>query len=236
MRLDQYLVENGFVESRNIAQTAIKNKEVLVDDKIILKPSFKINEQKVVLNLSKNYVSRAGYKLDGFLQNDCDLDISSLTALDIGASTGGFTQVLLDREIKSVTSLDVGSKQLHHSLLKNNKVTSIEQQDIRTFKTEQKFDLITCDVSFISILNIINNIDQLAKSDIIILLKPQFEVGKNAKRDAKGVVQDKKLIDRSITKFETTAFALGWKLISTAPSIILGKEGNIEYLYHFKKH
>jgi 23S rRNA (cytidine1920-2'-O)/16S rRNA (cytidine1409-2'-O)-methyltransferase len=103
--------------------------------------------------------------------------------------------------------------------------------------SDEAFELITCDVSFISILQIIEDIDRLAGAgmDIIILYKPQFEVGKDVKRDSRGVVQDADAIARRKEAFAAKTQELGWECRYEAPSQVAGKEGNVEYLYHFKK-
>jgi 23S rRNA (cytidine1920-2'-O)/16S rRNA (cytidine1409-2'-O)-methyltransferase len=158
-------------------------------------------------------------------------------ALDIGSSTGGFAQIALENGIASLTCVDVGKDQLHISLRNDARVTVYEETDIRVFETEKAFEVITCDVSFISILQIINDIDRLASegTDIIILYKPQFEVGKDVKRDSRGVVQDVDAIARRKEAFEDEAKKLAWKEKCQAQSKVAGKEGNVEYLYHFKK-
>lgn len=235
MRLDQYLNINKNIQSRNKAQELIKNKKIKVNNKIIIKSSYKVEDNDLVEVLEDDfYVSRAAYKLKYFL-NDLELNITNKEALDVGSSTGGFTQILLENEVKQVTCVDVGSNQLHETLRENNKIVFFEKQDIRTFKSDKKFDLITCDVSFISVLKIIEALDSLAEEDIIILFKPQFEVGINAKRDRKGVVLDSKAIQNSREHFLKTIENLKWKLIFTKPSQLEGKDGNIEELFHFKK-
>jgi len=162
-------------------------------------------------------------------------DVKGLNALDIGSSTGGFTEVLLLNEINSVTSVDVGSSQLHQKLLDDERVTSIEQQDIREYSNEKTFELITCDVSFISLLHILEAIDKLSSHHIILLFKPQFEVGKNVKRDKNGVVVDSKAIMAAMIKFEDTCSLMGWKKILMEESSVTGKEGNLEYCYYYCK-
>lgn len=235
MRLDIYLTINNNIQSRNKAQELIKSKKIKVNNKLILKPSYKVEENDNIEVLEDEfYVSRAAYKLKYFL-DDLELSIKNKEALDIGSSTGGFTQVLLNEEVKSVTCVDVGTMQLHESLKDNKKITFFENQDIRTFKSKKKFDLITCDVSFISVLNIIDAINNLAKEDIIILFKPQFEVGINVKRDKKGMVKDLKAIEIAKDKFLKTIKQLNWELIFTKTSSLEGKDGNIEELFHFKK-
>lgn len=235
MRLDQYLNIKRNIQSRNKAQELIKNKKIKVNNKVILKSSYKIDEKDFVEILEDEfYVSRAAYKLKYFLAQ-LKLDIKEKVALDVGSSTGGFTQILLENDVKSVTCVDVGSKQLHETLKDNKKITFYENQDIRTFTSKEKFDLITCDVSFISVLKIIAALDILALEDIIILFKPQFEVGINVKRDKKGVVLDLKAIKDARKNFLKTIENLKWELIFTQTSKLEGKDGNIEELFHFKK-
>jgi 23S rRNA (cytidine1920-2'-O)/16S rRNA (cytidine1409-2'-O)-methyltransferase len=184
---------------------------------------------------SKFYVSRAARKLESFLA-EYPMELKGKRALDIGSSTGGFAQIVLENEVASLDCVDVGSDQLHISLRDNEKIALYEKTDIRDFHSEKTFELITCDVSFISILQIIRDIDRLAQhgADIIILYKPQFEVGKDAKRDSRGVVQDMDAIARRKEAFEAEAETLGWDLKHQAESKVSGKEGNREYLYHWR--
>ena len=236
MRLDKYLVEEGYFESRNRAHDAIKAGQVMVDGKKP-KPSAKIDENSLVeVADEKFYVSRAARKLENFLA-EYPMDFKNKSALDIGSSTGGFAQVVLENGVASLSCVDVGKDQLHISLRNEEKLTLYEETDIRDFEVEEAFELVTCDVSFISILQIIEDIDRLAKvgADIVILYKPQFEVGKDVKRDSKGVVQDVDAIARRKEEFEAEANKLGWELKYQALSQVTGKEGNQEYLYHFRK-
>jgi len=236
MRLDKYLVVEDYFESRNRAHEAIKAGQVLVDGKKA-KPSVKIDENSVVeVADAKFYVSRAARKLENFLA-EYPMDFKGKRALDIGSSTGGFAQIVLENGVESLDCVDVGSEQLHVSLRSNDKVSLHENTDIRDFQDSDGFGLITCDVSFISILQITDDIDRLAKenTDIIILYKPQFEVGKDVKRDSKGVVQDLDAIARRKEAFEAEAKKLGWDEKFQSESKVTGKEGNQEYLYHFVK-
>ncbi|MFK5976675.1 MAG: TlyA family RNA methyltransferase [Sulfurovum sp.] len=236
MRLDKYLVEESYFQSRNRANEAIKSKKVKVDGKVA-KASTPINETSFIeVEDEKFYVSRAGRKLESFL-DDYPIEISNKVALDIGSSTGGFAQIVLERGVESLACVDVGKKQLHISIKQNKKVSIYEETDIRAFQSDKNFTLITCDVSFISILKIIEDIDKLAQTDtdIIILYKPQFEVGKDVKRDNKGVVQDADAIARRKEEFEAKAVELNWRLKEQAPSKLKGKDGNLEYLYWFIK-
>jgi len=233
-RLDQYLVENNLVDSRNKAQQLIKDSKVTVNKKVITKASFKVSGESVELDDEHVYVSRAAYKLKNFLPL-LPFSVAGMNTLDIGSSTGGFTEVLLLNDVKTVTSVDVGSSQLHERLRSDPRVISVENQDIRSFTSDTSYELITCDVSFISLHNILDAINGLASKYMILLFKPQFEVGKDIKRDKNGVVMDKKAISAAMLKFEDTCTLLGWKKVLMEASSITGKEGNIEYCYCYEK-
>ena len=234
-RLDNYLVEEGLATSRNKAQTLIKDGFVSVNGEQIIKSSFVIKESdRVVVNEHKEFVSRAAFKLSSFL-DELGLDLKGRVALDIGSSTGGFTQVLLESGVKEVSAVDVGREQLHISLKNDERVHSYEECDIRDFKSDKEFDIVVSDVAFISLLNILDAVDRLSKKTIILLFKPQFEVGREAKRDKNGVVTDEKAILHAMIKFEDACALLGWKLIQKSASKLTGKEGNLEYCYFFEK-
>ena len=235
MRLDQYLVKNGFFESRNRAVDAIKSGLILVDGKEVLKPSFKINNQKIEVKEHKFYISRAAKKLESYL-NEFNIDIKGKRALDIGSSTGGFTQILLENGIKSVDCVDVGKDQLHPILRDDKRVNLYEECDIRDFKSKP-YELIVSDVSFISLTKILPAINRLSKKGTIaiLLFKPQFEVGKNAKRDSKGVVVDKKAILKAQDNFLKESQKYHFKMLDFRESKVKGKDGNQEYIYTFIK-
>ena len=236
MRLDLYLTQTFNIQSRNKALELIKSDKVKIDGAIISKPSFNVEQNhKVEIFEDDFYVSRAAYKLKYFLQELKHFELNNINALDIGSSTGGFTQVLLENEVSSVTCVDVGSNQLHERIKYHPKITFFENTDIRNFQSKEIFDIVTCDVSFISILNILNDINRLAPKDIIILFKPQFEVGTNVKRDKKGVVKDKNAILRARQKFVDSTLALNWNLKYSSLSKLQGKDGNEEELFYFSK-
>ena len=232
-RLDKYLVEQGYFESRNRALDAIKRGKVFVDGQVA-KASYKCDDQtNIDIDTEKFYVSRAAKKLELFLE-EYSMELTGKRALDIGSSTGGFVQILLENEVASVACVDVGSNQLHHSLRDNEKVDIFEETDIRDFKSEP-FELLTCDVSFISILQIIDAIDRLSCGKMILLFKPQFEAGREVKRDSKGVVVNLEAIVKAKENFELKSRELGWELCYSSPSKLAGKSGNVEYVYCFKK-
>lgn len=235
MRLDSYLVELGLVESRNKAQQLIKDHAVSVDGKIIDKVSFEADEtMRVDIADVALYVSRAALKLKGFLPYT-EWEIKGLDALDIGSSTGGFTQVLLEEGVQSVTCVDVGSDQLHPSLRGDSRVNIHENTDIRTFESENPYELVTCDVAFIPLELILESIDKLASKHIILLFKPQFQVGRDVKRDKNGVVKDNSAVGKAMIRFEDACALMGWKMIAKEIAHIAGKEGNQETCYGFIK-
>ncbi|MDF1884317.1 TlyA family RNA methyltransferase, partial [Sulfurimonas sp. SAG-AH-194-C21] len=213
----------------------IKEGLVSVNMKLIKKSSFKVEEGDAVnVEEYKQYVSRAAFKLLEFLE-ELSLDVEGKVALDIGSSTGGFTEVLLECGVSEVSAVDVGTDQLHKSLRDDSRVHVYESCDIRAYESEKKFDLVVSDVAFISLLHILSDVDRLASDEIILLFKPQFEVGREAKRDKHGVVLDTKAIKNAMKKFEDATQVIGWKLVQKSPSKLTGKEGNLEYCYYFKK-
>ena len=163
------------------------------------------------------------------------LNLAGADVLDVGSSTGGFVQILLQRGAKSVTALDVGSSQLSEILRRDPRVIVRENTDIREFASKKKFDLITCDVSFISLNLILKSLASLAKSALIVLFKPQFEVGAEAKRNKKGVLKDEKAVCAARAKFERLCAELGLAVLHASACKITGKEGNREFFYLLKR-
>ncbi len=234
MRLDKYITKEFNIQSRNKAQELIKLKKVLVNDKIVSRSSFIVQgDETVKINNKDYFVSRAAYKLKYFL-DDNNINVENTNALDIGSSTGGFTQILLKYNVHTVTCVDVGTNQLHPLIKDDKRIIIRENTDIRNFKSNNYFDLITCDVSFISILKILNDINRLSSSKIIILYKPQFEVGRNIKRDSHGVVLDTDAMNSARDEIIKETKKLKWKLLLSQESKLAGKSGNIEELFYFQ--
>ena len=196
MRFDNY-VASVLNISRNKASELIKSGKVLADGEICTKVSSEVSEAKISL-LDEIYVGRGALKLKSFLEA-MKFDLAGKNALDIGSSTGGFMQILLECGVKSVTGVDVGTDQLDASLRSDERVKIYEKTDVREFAKENlnKVDLITCDVSFISLAEILPAICELASENslIITLFKPQFEVGVGVKRNKKGVGTDAKAVN-----------------------------------------
>ncbi len=237
MRLDAALVYRGLFESRNRALEAIKAGRVSINGRAALKASIKVTDEDVIeVEQGKYYVSRAAKKLEGYLREH-PVAIEGKRCLDIGSSTGGFTQILLEQGAAGVDAVDVGREQLHDTLRRDSRVHSFESTDIRDFAPERRYPLVVSDVSFISLRKILGDIDRLLEEggEAILLFKPQFEVGREARRDRRGVVTDEAAIASAIERFEGEVMALGWSLVRKTPSLLEGKEGNREWVYHFQK-
>ncbi|NLK66253.1 MAG: TlyA family RNA methyltransferase [Campylobacteraceae bacterium] len=241
MRADLYVAEVLNI-SRNKASELIKAGQVLLNGEILDKPSFEVDElegNKIEV-VSEIYVSRSAMKLKTYLKSlDSNLGVSlaGKTAIDVGSSAGGFIQVLLENGVKSVVGVDVGSDQINPKIKDNAGVRVCENTDIREFakKSKEEFEILTCDVSFISLNLILESIKELFSEYAILLFKPQFEVGKEAKRDKKGVLKDTKAIKQAMAKFELEAAKMGLIMLDKKECEVLGKEGNSEYFYLFKK-
>ncbi len=234
MRLDHYLVAKKLVESRTKAQHLIKEGYVRVDANVVHKPSFRITDEEVSIDDVRVYVSRSAKKLKHFLP-ELPFGVKGMHTLDIGASTGGFTEVLLEYGAAHVDAVDVGRDQLHPRLRDDARVHAIESTDIRQFTCKMPYDLVVSDVSFISLLLLLDDIDRLAKEWIVLLFKPQFEVGREVKRDRNGVIQDVKAVAKAMQRFEDACTLQGWKLIAKKEASIKGKEGNLEYCYCYTR-
>lgn len=242
MRFDKFVAEILKI-SRNQATALIESEKILLNGKICNKNSLEIESGEISL-LAEIYVGRGALKLKSFLEfikaqnSEIWSEISQILnggeILDIGSSTGGFVQILLENSPKSVIALDVGTSQLAEILRCDKRVKVCENSDIRDFLHEP-FDFVTCDVSFISLSLILEKILKLTKSHAILLFKPQFEVGKEAKRDKKGVVTDIKKINLAKAKFEELIYNLGAKILLSQKCEISGKNGNSEFFYLIKK-
>jgi 23S rRNA (cytidine1920-2'-O)/16S rRNA (cytidine1409-2'-O)-methyltransferase len=235
MRLDQFLVNNSFVDSRNKASFLIKNNKVTINGILVSKSSFCVNDSDNIEVLEEYiYVSRSAMKLRNFISS-IEINLHDFICLDVGASTGGFTQILLENGARQVFAIDVGQNQLHDTLKTDSRVISVENTDIRSFSSDIVFNLVVCDVSFISIDRIMEALFQFRCANFILLFKPQFEVGRNVKRNKKGVVVDKLEIDKALEVFANLLSLLGLKVISIEQANPSGKDGNIEYFYYLQR-
>lgn len=235
MRLDVYLYTNALAQSRQKAQELIASECVYINGKICTKSSCAILESDCVevRNEGTQWVSRAGEKLWGFLSQKT-IEIKGKKILDIGSSTGGFSEVLLSLGAREIVCVDVGDNQLHPKLRDHPQIIFFENTDIREFESEG-FELIVCDVSFISLRLIIQKIFELCQREAVLLFKPQFEVGKNVKRNKKGVILDEREVLRALCEFEELLKNMGFKVCEIQKSILKGKNGNEEFFIHIQK-
>ena len=232
-RADRLLVERGLFDSRAKAQAAIAAGLVSANGVIVRKASEEIASDAAIEAMPAHpYVSRGGLKLAAALDH-FGFDPKGRVCLDVGASTGGFTQVLLERGATRVYAVDVGREQLHDSLRARPEVISLEATDIRNLAPERfdpKPDLVTIDVSFISLKQVLPPALALAKppAQLVALIKPQFEAGRDVLK--KGIVRDETVRQAVCDDIVAFVASLGWRVIGVIPSPITGGDGNIEFL------
>ena len=229
MRLDKAIASQYDI-SREKAQTWIAQGNVRVNGRVVRKAAQNVSDNAaLVLDSADDFVGRGAYKLLGFFDNHPD--IAPTQVLDIGSSTGGFAQILLQKGAQQVVCVDVGSAQLHSRIRADSRVRVFEQTDIRDFRSAP-FPLITCDVSFVSLAHILPSIARLCAGEAIVLFKPQFEVGRDAKRNKKGVVLDSVRVEQALHAVCAQCQSLGFVLRSIEACACAGKEGNAEsFLY-----
>ncbi len=235
MRLDQFLKDNGYFESRAKAQYEIKEGHIKVNGKATFKPSFEVSiiDRIEIDNNTLFYVSRGGLKLEKAL-DEYKIDVRNKVCLDIGASTGGFTDCLIKRGAERVFALDVGTLQLHDSLRNNPKIISLENTNFLTFDLSKlpKIDIIVIDVSFIKVETILERIiDNFKDVTVVFLIKPQFELGHIYLKN--GIVKDEKMRQYAIKQITSFIERYNIKIKPVIESPIKGGSGNIEYLSSF---
>lgn len=236
-RLDLILVERKIFETREKAKREIMVGNVLVNEQVVTKAgtNFKDTEELVIRIKDKlKYVSRGGLKLEKAI-NLWNLDFSNKKILDIGASTGGFTDCALQNGASRVYSVDVGKNQLDWKLKNDERVVSLEELHIKDLTLEhienEKVDFIVIDVSFISLTKVIPFLEKflIENGKIVMLIKPQFEVGRE-KIGRNGVVVEEIYRDEAIKKIISFSKEEGYELIGVEESPITGAKGNKEFL------
>ena len=234
-RLDLILVERELFETREKAKREIMAGNVIVNEQVETKAGtmFMDNDKlKIRIKDKLKYVSRGGLKLEKAIKT-WDLDFKDKLVLDIGASTGGFTDCALQNGAKYVYSVDVGKNQLDWKLRNDERVLSLEEMHIKDLKQEdinnEKVNFIVIDVSFISLTKVIPYFKKfLAKTGkIVMLVKPQFEVGKE-KIGRNGVVENEEYHDEAIKKIISFSKEGGYELLGVEDSPIRGTKGNKE--------
>lgn len=235
------MVEKGLVESRAKAQVEIEAGQVFIDGTRVRKPSQKLDE-RVQLTLkarSQPWVSRAALKLDHAIKQ-FDLDFKGRSVLDLGASTGGFTQVALAQGAIHVYAVDVGHDQLHSSLRKRNRVTSLEglnARDLTVDTFERPIDALVSDLSFISLKLGLSAAMEICEPGalLVALVKPQFEAGRE-RVGRGGIVKDVAIHREIVDDMQAWINAkASWKVLGVTPSPITGSDGNQEFLIAAEK-
>ncbi len=237
LRLDALVLKNYPQYSRQQIQSWIMQNKVSVDGKVVSKPGTTLPETaEIVLNIQEpKFVCRAGWKLEAALEK-FNIDVNNLVILDAGLSTGGFTDCLLQRGAKKVYGVDVGHGQVHEKIGSNPQVVVMEKTNLRYLESlPEKVDLVTLDLSFISLLKVIDAVKNLLKPNgkLITLIKPQFEAGKHQVGKG-GIVTDPKVHEEVIKTVTSGIVSSGFKLIGVIESPITGTEGNKEFLAYFE--
>lgn len=242
VRLDTLLVTRGLAASGARARALVLAGHVQVDGVTSTKAGHLVDERARVTLVAPEhpYVSRGGVKLNHAL-TAFGVEVRGREALDIGASTGGFTDVLLQAGAARVVALDVGHGQIDWRLRNDPRVVVIERVNARTLGPSQlpddlkRFDLVTIDVSFISLRLILPVVPALLKAgaDVVALVKPQFEAGRREVGRG-GLVRDERVHARVIAEVVSAADRVGLARVAESPSPLLGAEGNREYFLHLR--
>jgi len=238
VRLDERVLALGLETTRSRAQARIQAGEVRLGDRVVDKPGMLVPADAELVLLSRSpYVSRGGEKLAGAL-DALGLAPAGLRCADVGASTGGFTDCLLQRGAASVFALDVGRGQLDAKLRADPRVDSLEKTNIRYFELpagREPFDLVTADVSFISLRTVLPRLVALVRPGgrLLVLVKPQFELERKAA--PKGVVRDPEQRARAVREVREAGQALGLLRLAETESILAGPKGNREVFLLFER-
>lgn len=233
-RLDNYLVEHKLVVSRSQAESFIKLGKVTVNGTAMTRAGTLIREtDDIKLNVTEQYVSRAGLKLASVSQR-LKLNFTNTTVLDVGSSTGGFTDFALRHGAKKVIAVELGKNQLHPSLHGNPQIELHEQTDIRAFKTKDSIDIVVADVSFISLQEILPAVAKMCNksTQIVAMVKPQFEA-RNSSVKHRGVIKNERVRRDILQDFEYWAKGQ-FVIIDKSDSDIAGSKGNRERFYLLK--
>lgn len=243
VRLDALLAARGLARSRTVASKLIQDGRVLVGGRAVLKPSTPIApDADIEVDSADEWVSRAARKLVGAL-DAFDVDPADRVVLDVGASTGGFTQVLLARGARRVVALDVGHGQMHPTIALDERVVVIEGTNARNLTRADylaldgvaaETSLVVGDLSFISLRLVLPALaEAVPADDFVLLVKPQFEVGRGGVRE--GIVHDAGLRNDALMNVLWAAWDLGLGTSGLAASPIVGTHGNHEYLARFQR-
>jgi len=234
VRIDQLLVSRGLAESRTRAQALLMAGVVTVDGQRVDKAGALVKEEAdvAVKGTDHKYVSRGGLKLEGALDTFA-IDVTGKRCLDLGASTGGFTDCLLQRGATSVAAVDVGYGQLAQKLRDDPRVLVLERTNAKTLSPETiggAADLTVVDASFIGLGKLVEGIVRNTREggELVALVKPQFEVGREEASKGRGVVRDPEVRAKAIASAVADVAAAGFTILGTCDCVIRGPKGNLE--------
>lgn len=237
IRADELVVQQGLAESRSKAKALIVAGDVRSGDRLIQKPAEMLDaELRLELRAKSPFVSRGGFKLEHAL-NAFGIDVKGTIAADLGASTGGFTDVLLQRGAERVYAIDVGYGQLDYRLRVDDRVVVMERVNARHLESlPEPVDFVCIDVSFISLEHMFPTVDRLMSDmgDLVSLIKPQFEAGKDAVGRG-GVVRDTRTHRAVVSRVIEQAAVHGLEVRGLERSPITGPAGNVEFLAWFRR-
>lgn len=239
-RLDVELVGRGLADSRSKAQDMIRNTAVSVNGNIVSKPAYLVDkaDEIHIVGETLKYVGKGGIKLEKAIL-DFNIDLKNKICVDFGASTGGFTDCMLKNGAVFVYAVDVGSNQLDCSLIGDSRVENIENTNIKYVSKqmfEKDIDFCTVDLSFISLSFAVPVVYNVLSDDgeAVMLIKPQFEAGRNS-LTKRGIVKDRKVHIRVLENVLNIIKSTGFSILNLTFSPIKGGNGNIEYLVYIKK-
>lgn len=237
-RLDAELYKRKLTQSRSAGENLIERGSVLVNGKKITKRSFDVTDtDSIEITEVLKFVGRGGEKLEHALKT-WKINLKDLVALDIGSSTGGFVDCALQGGVKKIFAVDVGTNQLDARLRENEKIVIMEKTDIRDVKSLSPTpDIAFVDVSFISLTLVLPHAYRLIKEkgNVIALVKPQFEVGREIAQKYKGIIRDENEQKIVLSRVKVDAEKIGFKVENEIESPIYGGDGNKEYLLFLKK-
>jgi 23S rRNA (cytidine1920-2'-O)/16S rRNA (cytidine1409-2'-O)-methyltransferase len=225
------------VTGREQAREAVLAGRVLVAGTLADKPARLVGADEPVelVGPPPRFVGRGGEKLDAALEQ-FDVAVEGKRALDAGSSTGGFTDCLLQRGARAVVAVDVGYGQLHERLRADPRVEVHERTDVREFATDEPFELVVADLSFISLRTVASALVGLAApgADLVVLVKPQFEAGRAEASKGRGVIRDPEVRQQALDGARSAMEQAGAAMIDVMESPLRGAEGNVEFLAHLR--
>ena len=234
-RLDVLVFEKGYAKSREDAKRLILSGNVLIGDHVSDKVGTRVDEDvEIMIKERMPYVSRGALKLEK-AYTEFNLDFEDKIICDIGSSTGGFTDFVLQHDAKKVYAIDVGYGQLEQKLREDARVVVMERTNIREVESlSEEIDTFVIDVSFISLKRVLPIVKKLVNdnSEVVALIKPQFEVGKRIADKCKGVIKDEGIQNEVVEDIKEFSEELGFDILGLTDSPIKGAKGNKEFLIY----